>query len=115
MTFKQPGDVDNMTGEPDPNYCAFCGDGLYERGSSGSPQRIGEIFEAPSNDAVTQMQGSNQQKREARKAFAVKIGVCPDCLHDYDLAPGDLDNLSNKYDQISLTYTELVPERDLSK
>lgn len=104
-----------MTGEPDPNYCAFCGDGLYNSGSSGNPQRVGEIFETLSNDAVTQMQGSNQQKREARQAFAVKIGVCPECLNDYDLAPGDLDNLSNEYDQISLTYTELVPERDLSK
>ncbi|WP_255150383.1 hypothetical protein [Halorarius halobius] len=104
-----------MTGEPDPNYCAFCGDGLYNRGPSGNPQRIGEIFETLSNGAVTQMQGSNQQKREARQAFAVKIGVCPECLNDNDLAPGDLDNLSNKYDQISLTYTELVSERDLSK
>ena len=104
-----------MTGEPDPNHCAFCGDGLYKSSPSGNPQRIGEIFETLSDDAVTQMQGSNQQKRDARQAFAVKIGVCPKCLKDYNLAPGDLDNLSNVYDQISLTNTELVPERDLSK
>jgi len=115
MTFKQPGDVDNMTGEPDPNYCAFCGDGLYERGSSGSPQRVGEIFEIASSDAVAQMQGSDQQKRDARQAFAIKIGVCPKCLNDYGLSPGDLDNLSNVYDQILLTKTELAPEKDLSK
>ena len=104
-----------MTGEPDPNYCAFCGDGLYERGPSGKPQRVGETFEIISNDAVNQMEGNDQQKHDARQAFAVKIGVCSECLNDYDLAPGDLDNLSNIYDQISLTYTELVPERDLSK
>jgi hypothetical protein len=104
-----------MTSARDSNYCALCGNGLYEAGPSGSPRRIGEVFETGGSDAIAEMQGTPEQKREARQAFSVKVGVCPDYLDKYDLARGDLDNLSDIYDQISLIHTENMPERDLSK
>ncbi|WP_277543241.1 hypothetical protein [Haloarcula laminariae] len=99
----------------DPNQCAFCGQGLFEESDFGNPDRIGEVFQTGGSDAIEEMQGTPEQKREARQAFSIKVGVCPDCLEEYDLARGDLENLSNVHDEISLTHTENVPERDLSK
>jgi|GEM_PF-3198400 len=102
-----------MTNTTDPDFCAFCGSGLHERTQSGDLKRIGKIFEIPSGDSVNNMQGTSKEKREAKQAFMLKIGVCPDCLQKHNLGRDNLDNLSNIAGQIELKHTENVPERDL--
>ena len=100
-----------MNSGRDPNECGVCGTGLHERGAGGNLQRIGEVFETVSSDAIEQMDGTPEQKREAKRGISVKVGFCPDCLDEYGLEPGDLDGLSEAYDKISLYRTEVVPDR----
>jgi hypothetical protein len=104
-----------MTRVSDPNRCGVCGEGLYEEGPTGQPQRIGQIALTGGNDAINEMNGSQEQKREAKRGFGLRVGFCPDCLDEYDMGLDDWGNLSDIYDQISLNRTRIVPEKDRRK
>ena len=103
-----------MTYSSDPNECAICGEGLYEGGPRGNPQRIGEKREIlNTTDAARKMQGNDERTREARGSFSIKVGFCPDCFKEHGLGEDDDGELSDVYDQMSLWRANLVPERDL--
>lgn len=68
----------------------------------GTPTRIGEVKMAPTS-AADQMQGSDEQKREARGSLTLRVGICPDCISKHDLGRDGSNDLSNFHAQIPLS------------
>lgn len=100
-----------MASPSDPNFCAICDDGLLKRTNNGGRRRVGKI-ELASADAAREMQGRDEKKREAQRGFAIKVGLCLNCIDDHDLGTDQDGSLSDVYDQISLSRTVFIADRD---
>lgn len=93
--------------EKEPIYCGICGSGILETENPSGPKEGTEKI-AQSNQAWD-MEGSDDIKREAQKAWALKIGFCDDCMKKYD--PDKRGGLDKILSQISLTKVAKIPEQ----
>ena len=91
-----------MTQDKKPNYCGICGDGLFEEGPSGAPKRIGEVIQT-STSAVNEMQGSEKQKEQSRDLFILRVGLCPNCIEEYNLGSDGEAALADFYGDIDVS------------
>ncbi|CAI48240.1 uncharacterized protein NP_0298A [Natronomonas pharaonis DSM 2160] len=94
-----------------PVECALCGEGLFEKGPQGNPQRIGETeLVVTSDENVAKMEIPPKKRGEVTRAFALKIGLCPDCIDDYDLQGSG--ELADTYDDIVLHRAKILPKKE---
>lgn len=93
--------------ENEPIECGICGAGLLKKPIPSGPKEGTEKMAQPSQ--AWDMKGADQTKREAEKAWALKIGFCDDCTKKHSLDnSGNLDRVLGK---VTLTRVAKIPEK----
>lgn len=93
--------------ENEPIECGICGEGLLEKPVSSGPKE--GIERIASIDQARKMKGSDKTKREAGKAWSLKIGFCEDCTKKHNLdGNSSLDKVLPK---VALSRVAKIPKK----
>ncbi|WP_256298923.1 hypothetical protein [Haloarchaeobius salinus] len=93
--------------EEEPIKCGICGKGILETAEPSGPKEGTEKMAQPKQ--AWDMKGSNDLKREAEKAWALKIGFCDNHTKKHGLNSGG--NLNQILPKVSLQWVARIPEQ----